>query len=163
VSPDPVDPGSTSALGGALRAHALRLTQLLEPLGEPAPGSRRPPVPETADERALLAATATQLDRVGAALQGLVTSGVERSARRRALDDEAARHELDLDGTRVMERPGPSRVDPQSRLRAREHLQELVNRVAAAQGRDLAVLARELETSLAVLQSVAARARTGAR
>jgi hypothetical protein len=163
MTPELLDAASTSALGGALRGHALRLVGLLERLGEPAPGGRRAGVTQTARERQLLAATATQLDRVGAGLQALVTSGVERSVRRRALDDEAARHELDIDGTRVTERPGPSRVDPQNRLRAREHVQELVNRVAAGQGRDLAAIARELEASLAALQAIAARARGGDR
>ncbi|MGN6754238.1 MAG: hypothetical protein ACTHJJ_16985 [Intrasporangium sp.] len=163
MTPGPLDAASTSALGGALRGHALRLAGLLERLGEPAPGNRRAGVTRTARERELLAATATQLDRVGAGLQALVTSGVERSVRRRALDDEAARHELDIDGTRVTERPGPSRVDPQSRLRARERVQELVNRAAAGQGRDLAAVTRELEASLTALQSIAARARQGGR
>ena len=161
MTPDLVDPASTSALGGALRSHALRLAGLLEGLGEPTPGSRRTAVPQTAHERRLVAAAAAQLDRVGAALQALVTSGVERSARRRSLADEAARHELDLDGTRVIERPGPSRVDPERRRHARDHVQELVNRAAAAQGRDLAALVRELEVSLAALEALSAQAREG--
>lgn len=156
-----IDPASVSALGGALRTHALRLVGLLDRLGEPTPGSRRPALPETEHERALIAAAATELDRVGATLQGLVTSDVERTARRRGLAEEAARHDLDIDGTRVTELAGPSRVEPRRRVQAREHLQELLNRVTAAEGRDLGLLSRDLEASLVVLAGVSAGARHG--
>lgn len=161
MSPEAVDPASVSALGGTLRAHALRLVDLLDGLGEPSPGSRRTPVAETARERELLAAAATELDRVGAALQALVMSAVERSVRRRGLEDEAARHELGIEDSRVAQRPGPSRVDPESRRRAHDNVQELLNRVTAAQGRDLAMVVRELEGSLATLRAISVRAREG--
>ncbi len=162
MSPGTVDPVSTSALGGLLRAHALRLVTLLEPLGEPPPGSRRVPRPETARERELIAATAEQLDRIGSVLQGLATSGVERSVRRRGIDEEAARHELGVDGTRVTEWQGPSRIDPAHRLRARERAQGLLNRVTAAEGRDLARLSRELTASVVTLRALSAQARDDA-
>lgn len=159
MSSDVGDPGSTSALGGALRAHALRLMTLLAQLGEPVAGSRRPPLTETALERELIATVAAQLDRIGAALQGLVTKGIERSSRHRDLGEVANRYDLDIDGTRVSERQGPSRVDPTSRLQARKHVQELLGRVAAGQGRDVALLSRELEASQAVLKALTERAR----
>lgn len=153
------DPASTSALGGALRAMSLRLADLVEQLGEPVSGSRRPAVAETALERELVTAAAEQLDRIGATLQGLVTSGIERESRRRGLGEVAARNDLDIDGPRVKERWGPSRTDPTRRLAAQEHLQDLLNRVAAAHGRDLATLARELEASRVALRAVTVRAR----
>lgn len=159
MSADIGDAASTSALGGALRAHSLRLAALLEQLGEAAPGSRRPAVSETALERELVATAAHELDRIGATLQGLVTSATERESRRRGLDEVAARHDLAIDGPRVVERWGPSRADPANRLAVQQHLQELLNRVAAAHGRDLAMLCRGLEASRVALSALAARAR----
>ncbi|MDN5795563.1 MAG: hypothetical protein L0H79_07395 [Intrasporangium sp.] len=155
------DPASTSALGGALRAQALALADLLERLGEPATHRRNTSGYATGFERDLVAAAAAQLDRIGAVLQGLATSDVERAARRRGLHEEAGRHELDIEGPRVYERPGPSRVDPSVRTRARPRVQELLNRVAASQGRDLASFCRELEASTAALRSISERARRG--
>lgn len=162
MQPDIGDPVSTSALGGALRAHALRLAALVEQLGGPDRGRRHPPVPKTAAEQELVGAVADQLDRIGAILQGVATSGVERAARRRRLGEEADREDLDIDGTRVTERRGPSRADPTRRIAARDHLQELLNRVTAGHSRDLAMLSRELEASRVALRALAARAHVDA-
>lgn len=173
MSVEPGDPAATSALGGALRSQALELAGLygrLEPPGGGrvpigSPGPRWPASPDgdppTAHELALLAGAAEQLDRVGAALQGLVSGGVERSARYRSLAAEADRQDLQLDGYRVIERPGPSRVDPAARLRSRNRLQERLTRLAAARGRELAGLSRELESSIAALADLSERARDG--
>ncbi|WP_347350240.1 hypothetical protein [Intrasporangium sp.] len=158
--PEAADPVSTSALGGALRTHALTLVGLLELLGEPAAVGPSDGAPETCRERDLIRAVADELDRIGAVLQRLATGDVERSVRRRNLRREAARHELDIEGTRVCPRPGPSRVAPDTRAQVRERLQELLNRVAAAQGRDLASFSRDLDVSLVVLRGISERARS---
>jgi hypothetical protein len=160
------DPASTSALGGFLRSQALQLVSLLDRL---APGGSRgrstasaPAGADLAHERALVEAVAEELDRVGAALQATVAGGVERAARRRALEAEADRFDLELDGHRVIERPGPSRVDPGRRRHARTHVQELLTRLVSAQGRELGGLARDLEASMRTLAALSERARDGA-
>lgn len=158
----PRDPASTSVLGGALRGHALRLAEVEEQLalavrrltrrGEPDPAVR---------ERELLGAVAVELDRVGAILQLLATEAVEEASRVREITAEAARSDLVVDGRRVVEQAGPSRVDPGQRLVARERLQQLLNRVSAQEARSRVRLLRELETSTASLARTSQRARLG--
>ncbi len=157
------DPASTSALGGALRTQAGRLGGLVHDLARPAAiaerGGRADP---TAHERDLVTRAATELDRVGALLQSWTTTAVETAARVRALEPELDRWDLLVDGHLVVDRPGPSRVDPGRRLVERERLQELLNRATAVRSRELARLSRELERSSATLATVSDRARSGA-
>jgi hypothetical protein len=160
------DPASTSALGGALRSQALHLASLLEQLDPGrSRGQRAAPTADRFDvdhERRLIEAVAEELDKVGSALQATVSGGVERAARRRALAVEAGRFDLELDGQRVIERSGPSRVDPARREHARVHLQELLGRLVSAQGRELGGLTRELDSSMRALALLSERARDGA-
>lgn len=156
------DPASTSALGGALRSQALELAALLDQLAP----SRDPRAAgrdrlDADHERALTESVAEELDRVGAALQAMVAAGVDRAARRRALEAQADRFDLELDGHRVVERSGPSRVDPARRAHARTHLQELLGRLVSAQGRELGGLTRVLEPSMRSLALLSERARDG--
>lgn len=171
----PGDPGSTSALGGALRGHALRLADLVVDLmpparrgtdltGRPRPADRAtttaPDDDGTQHERDLMAAVADELDRVGALLQQWTATTVEAQARVRRLDDQLRAAGLVVEGNRVTELPGPSRRDPVDRLRSREHLQELLNRVTAARSKELARLTRELDVSREALVRLSARARS---
>jgi hypothetical protein len=158
------DPASTSALGGALRSQALHLVAILErlaPVGSRPGAAPRPDRFDVDHERQLIGAVAEELDRVGGALQATVAGGVERAARRRALEVEAGRFDLELDGHRVTERSGPSRVDPARRQHARTHVQELLGRLVSAQGRELGGLSRELESSMRTLARLSERARDG--
>ena len=79
----------------------------------------------------------------------------------RALADEATRTDLVIEGSVVVEARGPSRVDPVDRLRERQRLQELLNRVSAAEGKELARIARELGRSGPALAALSERARLG--
>lgn len=156
------DPVSTSALGGALRSQALTLADHVADLEAAAQrATRRGLTDSTARERDLLTRTARELDVIGAALQSLSVTIVEGAARSRELDADARRHDLEVDDSLVVESLGLSRLDPATRLQARERLQELLNRVTAATGRDLARLGREVQRSGDVLASVSERARTG--
>ena len=162
MSLSPGDPASTSALGGALRTRAARLADLVLELERPARLAARAGRPDpSTHERALLTAAATELDRVGALLQTWTTTVVDAASRVRALEPELARTDLVVDGHLVVERPGPSRVEPGARLAARERLQELLNRATATRSRELARLGRELEVSMAALSAISERARTG--
>ena len=78
---------------------------------------------------------ATELDRVGSLLQVWTTTAVESAARVRAARAGLARSDLVIDGQLVVERSGPSRVEPGERLAERERLQELLNRVTTVQAR----------------------------
>jgi len=156
------DPGSTSALGGALRSQALALTDLAVELEEAAHrGMRAGRLDPTARERELLSQAARELDAVGAVLQSFTATALSSSARLRELADEASRADLFIDGNLVVEHAGPSRVDPHTRLTARTRLQELLNRVRAAEGKETARLARELARSAPVLGELSDRARCG--
>ncbi|GAA6524564.1 hypothetical protein [Intrasporangium sp. DVR] len=156
------DPGSTSALGGALRQQAITLADLVVDLTEAAERAGRAGRPDvTARERDLLSRVAHELDSVGAALQSFTATVLAGSARVRELSTEAARADLVVDGSLVVEPPGPSRVDPVARLRARERLQELLNRVTAAEGKELGRIARELARSGPALAAVSERCRLG--
>lgn len=156
------DPASISALGGALRSQALELVALLERLAPRTTRGTPPAGPLDPDrERELVATTAEQLDRIGAALQALASGEVEREARRRSLADQADRVDLQIDGNRVVECPGPSRVDPQRRVLDRERLQQLLGRLAAAHGRELGALTRELQSSARALELLSERIRDG--
>ncbi|MDN5789936.1 MAG: hypothetical protein L0H25_03600 [Micrococcales bacterium] len=157
-------PASISVLGGALRSHALRLVDLLDELEAPARRAARNGEPDPdpgAGERELLADVAAQFDRIGALLQAFSTDVVENTGRRRRLVVMAEREGLLIDGRHVIEAPGPSRLDPQARLRSRDRLQDLLNRVTSAGARSLAGLARELDASQVVLARAAERACTG--
>ena len=55
---------------------------------------------------------ATELDRVGGLLQSWTTTAVESAARVRALEPALTRCDLVIDGQLVVERSGPSRVEP---------------------------------------------------
>jgi hypothetical protein len=156
------DPASTSALGGALRTQAITLAETLTDLDQAAQRAQRMNRPDpTQRERHLIERTARELDAVGAALQALSVTLVDGGARTRALEVDARRNDLTIDGTTVTDLPGPSRHDPAERLRAREQLQELLNRVTAAQVKDLARIAREVERSAPVLAAVSEQARSG--
>ncbi|ADU48991.1 hypothetical protein [Intrasporangium calvum] len=156
------DPGSTSALGGALRQQAITLADLVADLTQVANRAERAGRPDaTTRERELLERTARELDAVGAALQSYTATVLAGAARTRELATEAARADLVVDGSLVLEAPGPSRVDPTVRLRARERLQELLNRVTAAEGKELGRIARELERSGPALATVSERSRLG--
>lgn len=158
------DPGSVSALGGALRTQAGRLADLVVDLDAAARRSARTAragVPDpTERERDLVTRAATELDRVGGLLQSWTTTAVDSAARVRALEPALARFDLVVDGQLVVERSGPSRVEPVERLAERERLQELLNRVTAVRSRELARLRRELEQSGATLARLSARARS---
>jgi len=161
MSLSPGDPGSTSALGGALRTQAGRLADLVVDLeaaaSRAARGGHTDPTPH---ERDLLTRAATQLDRVGGLLQSWTTTVVESAARLRTLEPALARCDLVVEGHLVVERSGPSRVEPGERLAERERLQELLNRVTAVRSRELAGLRRELEQSGATLAALSDRARS---
>ena len=116
----------------------------------------------TGHERDLVTRAATELDLVGALLQSWTTTAVESAARVRALEPALTRCDLVIDGQLVVERSGPSRVEPAERLAERERLQELLNRVTAVRSRELARLRRELETSGTRLAVLSDRARSGA-
>lgn len=169
------DPGSTSALGGALRGQALRLADLVVDLmpperrgtdltGRPGPADRATPAGRHGDvthrERDVLAAVADELDRVGGLLQQWTATTVEAQARVRQLDDQLRAAGLVVEGNRVTELPGPSRRDPGDRLRSREHLQELLNRVTSSRSKELARLTRELDASREALVRLSGRARS---
>lgn len=163
MSTVPGDPSSTSALGGALRGHALRLASGAERLTEASVRAvRRGGADPTPRERELLLVTAEELDRVGALLQSWATDVVEATSRLRAIATEAGRHDLHVSGHHVLEAPGPSRVDPALRLALRERLQQLLNRVTAQDARGRTRLQRELAASSAVLARTSERARLGA-
>jgi hypothetical protein len=147
------DPASTSALGGTLRRQALDLADLAADLAADVGGtsgtSGTSPATTLADE----------LDRVGALLQAWTTDGVEAAHRVRTLDERLRAADLVVDGTRVVEAPGPSRVEALRRLHEREHLQELLNRVTSARAKDAASLARELARSRDTLARLSVLAR----
>jgi hypothetical protein len=176
MSLSPGDPGSTSALGGALLTQAGRLADLVQDLADAASRATRPasgarasgspasPAPRpdpTPRERDLVTRAATELDRIGGLLQSWTTTAVESAARVRALEPDLARCDLVLDGQVVVERAGPSAVEPRSRLDERERLQELLNRVTAVRSRELARLRRELDASSSTLAAISDGARTG--
>ena len=162
MSPSPGDPGSTSALGGALRTQAARLADLVVDLEAAAARVTRTGTPDpTPRERDLVTRAATQLDRIGGLLQSWTTTAVESAARLRALEPALARFDLVVEGQLVVERSGPSRVEPSERLLERERLQELLNRVTAVRSRELARLRRELDQSSATLAALSDRARSG--
>ncbi|MDN5768780.1 MAG: hypothetical protein L0H96_25085 [Humibacillus sp.] len=157
------DPGSTSALGGALRSNALRLADLVDELS-PTPHAVEVGRPDhAASERELLVSTADELDRIGGLLQQWTATTVESLARLRRLDQQLAAAGLEVSGNRVVEPLGPSRVDPDERLRSRERLQELLNRVTSFRSKELARLARELEASRLNLARVSDVARSERR
>ncbi|GAA2745472.1 hypothetical protein GCM10009868_27040 [Terrabacter aerolatus] len=159
----PGDVGSTSALGGALRTQARRLADLVVDLDATARRAGRTGSPDaTGTERDLVARAATELDRVGGLLQSWTTTAVESAARVRTLEPALTRCDLVIDGQLVVERSGPSRVEPAERLAERERLQELLNRVTAVRSREQARLRRELEASTATLAALSDRARSGA-
>jgi hypothetical protein len=156
------DAGSTSALGGALRTQAARLADLVVDLDAAARRVGRTGSPDpTGHERDLVTRAATELDLVGALLQSWTTTAVESAARVRALEPALTRCDLVIDGQLVVERSGPSRVEPAERLAERVRLQELLNRVTAVRSRELARLRRELETSGTRLAVLSDRARSG--
>ena len=156
------DPGSTSALGGALRQQAITLTGLVVDLTEASErATRGGRVDLSARERELLSCAARELDAVGAALQSFTATVLAGSARLRTLADQASGSDLVIEGNVVVEAPGPSRVDPVDRLRQRERLQELVNRVTAAEGKELARITRDLGRSGPALAALSERARLG--
>lgn len=157
------DPGSTSALGGALRTQADRLADLVVDLDAAARRAARTGSADvTGHERDLVTRAATELDRVGGLLQSWTTTAVESAARVRALEPALTRVDLVVDGQLVVERSGPSRVEPSERLAERERLQELLNRVTAVRSREQARLRRELEASATTLAALSDRARSGA-
>ncbi len=163
MSLSPGDTGSTSALGGALRTQANQLADLVIDLDAAARRAARTGTPDpTGHERDLLTRTATELDRVGGLLQWWTTAAVEQAARVRALEPALTRCDLVIDGQLVVERSGPTRVEPVARLAERERLQELLNRVTAVRSRELGRLRRELETSGTTLAALSDRARSGA-
>lgn len=160
MSTVPGDPVSTSALGGALRSHALRLAAAAEQLAGAARRSGRHGGPDSAvRERELMTGAAEQLDRIGSLLQSWATDVVEETARVRGIAAESARTDLRVEGHHVLEAPGPSRADPLQRLEARERLQHLLNRVTAQDSRTRARLQRELEASATVLAKMSRQAR----
>lgn len=155
------DPGSVSALGGALRGHALTLAGVIDELTPTRSAVQTGLIDHSVTERALLETAAGELDRMGALLLEW-TSGVAQSmTRMRELQVQVSAMDLVVEGTRVVASLGPSRVDPDERGRARLRLQELVNRVTAARAKDLGRLTRELEASRERLTRVSDRARSG--
>ena len=174
MSLSPGDAGSTSALGGALRSQAGQLADLVLDLEAAARRGGRTGDPDrthrthrtdrtdaTGRERDLVTRAATELDRVGGLLQSWTTTSVESAARLRELEPSLQRCDLAVDGQLVVERSGPSRVEPALRLAERERLQELLNRVTAVRSRELARLRRELEASVTTLAALSDRARSG--
>jgi hypothetical protein len=156
------DPASVSALGGALLTQSGRLADLVTDLGASASRARRRSLDDaTGHERLLLERAATELDRVGSLLQAWTATAVEAAARARQLAPDLARADLVVDGQLVVESPGPSRVDPATRARERQRLQELLNRVTMVRARELARLGRELQHSHDALAAVAHDARAG--
>ena len=101
MSLSPGDPGSTSALGGALRTQAGRLADLVVDLDAAARRGRDAPARPTPPdhERDLVTRAATELDRVGGLLQSWTTTAVESAARVRALEPALTRCDLVIDGT----------------------------------------------------------------
>jgi len=163
MSLSPGDPGSTSALGGALRTQAHQLADLVVDLDAAARRVGRTGRPDpTGHERDLVTRAATELDRVGGLLQSWTTTAVESAARVRALEPALTRCDLTIDGRLVVERSGPSRVEPGERRAERDRLQELLNRVTAVRSREQARLRRELEASGTTLAALSDRARSGA-
>ena len=157
------DAASISALGGTLRGGAGRLADHVHDLDAPAGRQvRRGGADPTARERDLLTRTATELDAVGGLLQTLTATTAESTARLRALEPDLRRAGLVLEGSLVVEAPGPSRVEPDTRLRERARLQELLNRITSTRARELARLRRELERSTAALARISDRSRSGA-
>ncbi|GAA2489454.1 hypothetical protein [Terrabacter carboxydivorans] len=157
------DAGSTSALGGALRTQAGGLADFVVDLDAAARRAARTGSPDvTGPERDLVTRAATELDRVGGLLQSWTTTAVESAARVRALEPALTRFDLVIDGQLVVERSGPSRVEPGERLAERDRLQELLNRVTAVRSREQARLRRELEASATTLAALSDRARSGA-
>ena len=154
------DPGSTSALGGALRGQALRLADVVDELSPTSHAVHAGRPDHGEGERELVGSTAHELDRVGALLQQWTSTTVDSLARLRQLDHQLAAAGLEVDGNKVVESLGPSRVDPDERLRSRERFQELLNRVTSAQAKELARLARELEASRATLVRLSDAARS---
>ncbi len=156
------DPGSVSALGGALLTQSGRLADLVIDLGASTSRARRRSLDDaTGHERLLLERAATELDRVGSLLQAWTATAVEAAARARQLAPDLARADLVVDGQLVVESSGPSRVDPETRARERQRLQELLNRVTMVRARELARLGRELQHSRDALAAVAQDARAG--
>src|SRR6478736_1191758 len=121
-----------------------------------------PDVGDLPTQRDLVTRAATELDRVGGLLQSWTTTAVESAARVRALEPALTRCDLTIDGRLVVERSGPSRVEPGERRAERDRLQELLNRVTAVRSRELARLRRELEASGTTLAALSDRARSGA-
>ncbi|MGO4598203.1 hypothetical protein [Terrabacter sp. 2RAF25] len=162
MSLSPGDPGSASALGGTLRTQAGRLADLVVELDDAAARVARTGAADpSARERDLVTRAATELDRVGGLLQSWTTTAVESAAGLRSLEPALAHSDLVVHGQLVVERSGPSRVEPERRLAERERLQELLNRVTAVRARELARLRRELEASHASLAALSDRARSG--
>jgi hypothetical protein len=156
------DPASVSALGGTLLTQSARLADLVTDLGASGSRARRRSGDDaSAHERLLLERAATELDRVGALLQAWTTTSVDTAARARQLAPDLARADLVIDGQVVVESTGPSRVDPETRARERQRLQELLNRVTMVRARELARLGRELQHSHDALAAVAVDARSG--
>lgn len=153
------DPGSVSLLGGALRRQALDLGRILADLeGHVARG---PEQLRCEHERHLLNAVSDALDRMGATLQSWTTESVEAATALRALSDEAALADLEIEGGRVLERPGPSRIPPETRLREKDRLAPIAASQAGVLARRRGSLVREIESSTALLAGLAALARTG--
>lgn len=155
------DPGSTSALGGALRRHALALAEVVDELEPGRHAAHTGRADHCARERVLLGTAAGELDRVGALLQEWTSGAAQSLTRLRQLQGQLAAAGLVVEGSRVVESLGPSRVDPDERERSRVRLQELVNRVTAARAKDLGRLTRELETSRERLAGCSDQARSG--
>lgn len=155
------DPGSTSALGGALRGHALTLAEVVDELQPGRYAAQSSRVDHCVAERALLETAADELDRVGTLLQDWTSGAAQAVARLRQLQVQLTAAGLVVEGSRVIESLGPSRVDPDERESSRVRLQELVNRVTAARAKDIGRLTRELEASRARLARCSDRARSG--
>ena len=98
---------------------------------------------------------------MGSLLQAWTATAVEAAARARQLAPDLDRADLVVDGQLDVESSGPSRVDPETRARERQRLQELLNRVTMVRARELARLGRELRHSHDALAAVAADARAG--
>lgn len=153
------DPVSVSLLGGSLRRQALDLGRILADLQRHV--ARTPEGLNCAHERQLIQTISDALDRMGATLQSWTTESVEAATALRALASEAEAADLDIDGGRVVERPGPSRVAPEDRLREKERLAPMAARLAGILARRRGSLVREIEASSALLAGVAALARGG--
>ena len=155
-------PGSTSALGGALRQQAITLVDLMAELDEAAARAARAGPsdrwPASGTARPGGTGGSTRSGRPSSPCTATVLAG---SARTRALADEAALADLVIEGSLVVEARGPSRSDPTRRMRARERLQELLNRVTAAEAKEIGRIAREVERSGPARASLSAQARSG--